>query len=228
MNENLGTVRFLLSPASQRGVRWRVNSSASPSPFLNLLTVLRALRGSVGGWGGLGLLDAALTLLLFRRLGGICADMERLAQRFQAGRLWRVADRAAVAPRVASDGRRSMPALRLPGRFGWLVMKAAYRAAGFGCQLRAVLEQPDMVELLLAAPRAVVILRPVCRMLAIETSLLRPRAAGAVVVEATEIVPVVKVRVRVKRAPVDGGRIPLPRGVLSAARREGFGKRPRG
>ena len=202
-----------------------MNSSASPSPFLNLLTVLRALRGSVGGWGGLGLLDAALTLLLFRWLGGICADMERLAQRFQAGRLWRVVDRAAVAPRVASDGRRSMPAIRLPGRFGWLLMKAAYRAAGFGCQLRAVLEQPDMVEVLIAVPRVGRILLPLCRALAIETSLLRPRPAGAAVeITAEDIAPVAKTRVRKPRAPVDWGRIPLPRGVLSAARRQGFGK----
>ena len=38
-----------------------------------------------------------------------------------------------------------------------------------------------------------------------------------------EVVPVVKVRVRRPRAVVDWGRIPLPRGVLSAARRQGFG-----
>jgi len=218
-------VRFLLSPATPRGAGWWVNSSASPSPFLNLLTVLRALRGSVGGWGGLGLLDAALAMLLFRRLGGICARMERLCQRFQAGRLWR----AAVGPRVGLGGRRTAgPGLRWPGRFGWLLVKAAYRAAGFGSQLRVVLEQPEMVELLRAAPQAGRILLPLCRALAIETSVLRPRPVGAAVeIVVEDSAPVVKTRVRLVRAPVDWGRIPLPRGVLSAARRAGFGKLPR-
>ena len=82
-----------------------------------------------------------------------------------------------------------------------------------------------VVELLLAAPQAARILRPVCRMLAVETSLLRPRLASAVAeVVAPEPVPVVTKRVRRPRPPVDWGRIPLPRGVLAAARRQGFGK----
>jgi hypothetical protein len=85
-----------------------------------------------------------------------------------------------------------------------------------------------MVALLVAAPQAARILRPVCRMLAVETSLLRPRLEGAAVeIEAGEIAPVapvVKQRVRLPREAVDWGRIPLPRGVLSAARRQGFGK----
>jgi hypothetical protein len=88
-----------------------------------------------------------------------------------------------------------------------------------------ILEQPEMVELLVAAPQAARILRPLCRMLAVETALLRPRPAGAVAeIESVAVIPVAKPRVRVARAPVDWGRIPLPRGVLSAARRQGFGK----
>jgi hypothetical protein len=199
-----------------------VNSSASP--FLDLSTVIRALRGAVGGWGGRGWLSQVLVMLLYRRLGGICGQMERLSQRFQAGRLWRVATRA-----VATDGNvadRRMPAvasLRWPGRFGWLVRAASYHAAGYGCQLRVILERPEMVELLLAAPQAARILRPLCRMLAVETSLLRPRPEGV----AAEIAPSdvrdgIRKRVRRARAPVDWGRIPLPRGVLSAVRRQGF------
>ena len=76
-----------------------------------------------------------------------------------------------------------------------------------------------MVELLKAAPQAARILRPVCRMLAIETSLLRPG-----VVEPEPVMRVRKPRMRKPRVPIDWGRIPLPRGVLSAARRAGFGK----
>ena len=89
-----------------------------------------------------------------------------------------------------------------------------------------ILERPEMVELLVAAPQAARILRPVCRMLAVETSLLRPGVAAREVV-AVEVRPMVKVRVRRPRVVVDWGRIPLPRGVLAAARRQGFGKVPR-
>lgn len=188
--------------------------------------VLRALRGAVGGWGGRGLLSQVLVMLLYRRLGGICGQMERLSQRFQAGRLWRPGPRV-VSPETgkAEDRRRAAPVRQWPGGFGWLVRLASYQAAGYGSQLREILGQPEMVALLVAAPQAARILRPVCRMLAVETSLLRPRLAGAVAeVVAVPGVVVVKTRVRRPRVAVDWGRIPQPRGVLAAARRQGFGK----
>jgi hypothetical protein len=92
------------------------------------------------------------------------------------------------------------------------VKAAAWRAAGFGLQLRTVLETPEMVALLQACPQAVRILRPLCRMLAIETQVLRP---GAAVVERPK-------RVRKPRAKVDLGRVPIPRGVMAAVRRGRF------
>ena len=192
-----------------------MNSSAPSSPYLDLSVVLRAVRGEVGGWTVRGLLSHILALLLFRRLGEMCGKMERLVARFQAGRLWlRKPQTRAGARKAGKTGARIWP-----GRFAWLVRAAGYQAAGYGCQLRHVLEQPEMVELLKAAPQAARILRPVCRMLAIETSLLRP---GVVAPE--PVVRVRKPRVRKPRPPIDWGRIPLPRGVLSAARRAGFGK----
>ena len=183
--------------------------------------MIRALRGAVGGWGLRGLLSQALVMLLYRRLGDICGKMERLSQRFQAGRLWRPVPRARAGEGSAADGRLRAVTLRIwPGRFGWLVWAASYQAAGYGSQLRTILGQPEMVELLLAAPQAARILRPLCRMLAVETSLLRP----GVEVVASDITVRIRKRIRVPRAPVDWGRIPLPRGVLSAARRQGYGK----
>jgi len=212
---------FFLLPARWCGVSWRVNLSASPSPFSNLSVVILALRKEVGGWGLRGFFSVALGLLLYRRLGVICREMERLSQRFQEGRLLQRGSRLGAGARVvvAAGG---LPVRIWPGRFGWLVRAAAYRAAGFGCQLRVILEQPEMVALLAAAPQAARVLRPLCRMLAVETALLRPGVAVACVVA-----PVLKVRVRKVRVPVDWGRIPLPRGVLAAARRQGFGKVPR-
>ena len=105
-----------------------------------------------------------------------------------------------------------------PGRFGWLVRAASWQAAGYGSQLRTVLVQPEMVELLRACPQAGRILRPVCRALGIETAVLRPLAEGEVA--PAVVVRQVKARVRKPRVEVDFGRIPLPRGVLSWVRRE--------
>ncbi len=211
---------FLLHVARSRGVCWWVNLSASPSPYLDLSMVIRALRGAVGGWGFLG---PALMMLLYRRLGGICGDMERLSARFQAGRLWRVLARAEGVGRAGGGGpARGALGLGLPRGFGWLVRIALYRAAGYGSQLRVILAQPEMVALLMAAPQAGRILRPLCRMLAVEAALLRPRPAGEAVL--AEVAPVVQPRVRVPRPVVDFGRIPLPRGVIAAARRQGIRK----
>ena len=165
-------------------------------------------------------------MLLYRRLAGIIGQMERLCQRFQAGRLWRRTVCADVAGRVAADGRvRAVPGLRWPGRFAWLVRAASWQAAGYGSQLRHILVQPEMVELLKVAPQAARILRPVCRMLAIEASVLRPGVVA--VVAPLKVAAAVTKRVRKPRVPIDWGRIPLPRGVLAAARRQGFGKVPR-
>jgi hypothetical protein len=111
-----------------------------------------------------------------------------------------------------------------PFRFGWLVRAAAYRAAVHGAQLQEILGRPEMAELLIAAPQARRILGPVCRMLAVEASLLRPRPEGVAEIAVAEVIPKTRARVRCARVPVDFGRIPLPKGVLAAARRQGFAK----
>jgi len=186
--------------------------SSPSSSYQSLLAVLRALRGEVGGWELRGVFNHLLAMLLYRRLGEICRKIERLAARFQAGRLWR---RAPGVPRIGRPG--SGRARLWPGRFGWLVRAASHQAAGYGAQLSDILGQPEMVALLQAAPQAARILRPVCRMLALEESLLRP---GEVVAEPQAKAPRVKRR-RVRK-PIDWGRIPLPRGVLTAMRQRRF------
>jgi hypothetical protein len=75
-----------------------------------------------------------------------------------------------------------------------------------------------MVELLKAAPQAARVLRPLCRMLAIETAVLRP---GVVAVE-TVVVPTQ--RKRAPREKPDTGRVPIPRGVMAWVRRDGLAK----
>ncbi len=171
-------------------------------------------------------------LLLYRRLFVICRKMERLVERFQSGRLRRGAPRPISQVILAEAGgeTRRLDEEVCPRRFGWLVRLAAYQAAGYGSQLRAVLETPEMVALLVAAPQAARILSPLCRMLAVETSLLRPRPGGMAADDTCKTTPgenggaVVRKPARVVRKPVDWGRIPLPRGVLAAARRQGVRK----
>ena len=83
-----------------------------------------------------------------------------------------------------------------------------------------------MRGLLAQSAQARRVLAPVCRMLGISAVVLRAGAEveGAALVEAPGNVPVVVARVRIVRAEVDLGRIALPRGVLAAAKRQGFGK----
>ena len=115
--------------------------------------------------------------------------------------------------------------LSLPHRFGWLVRAAGWRAAGYGSQLQAALLSPEVIELLEAAPQAARVLRPLCRMLGVDLRALEPGVA--LVFEAPVVVVAVKKRVRRPRESMQIGRIPWPRGVISWARREGFGKVPR-
>ena len=197
-----------------------MNPPASPS--LSLSDVFLALRGHVGRWAVLGWLSAPLGLLLYRRLGEMMGRMERLSARFRAGRLWRMAPRSGGVPVVRSV--RAKGVGLWPRQFGWLVRAASWHAAAYSGQLRLVLEQPEMVALLQAAPQAARVLTPLCRMLAVETRLLYPAVAGGEAsVDIVPVpVPVVVKRVRAKRVPVDWGRIPIPRGVLAAVRRRRF------
>jgi hypothetical protein len=56
----------------------------------------------------------------------------------------------------------------LPGGSGWLIRRCGWQAAGCGSQLRQLLAEPEMAALLLAAPQAGRLFRPLCRMLAVE------------------------------------------------------------
>ena len=166
--------------------------------------------------------------MVLRLLGQAFSRIERLEQRLAAGQLWRVAARVVVRKAVSGE----VPVVVLeqvrveriwPCRFGWLIRQMGpmgYNGVAFGSQLRAVLERPEVVALLVEAPQIGRILLPVCRMLGVESSVLRPGVVRPVRV----IVPkVAVVRKRVRKV-VDWGRIPLPRGVLAAAKRHGFGK----
>ena len=123
----------------------------------------------------------------------------RCGRRFGRVKIGPVAVRPVLAraamPRVAKM--RGVK-VRLPSGRGWLVRALGYEAAGYGSQLAALLAEPELQALLLAAPAAGRILRPLCRMLGVEP-------VGALAPTAVADVPARPRRVRPKRV-----RIPLP------------------
>ena len=162
--------------------------------------------------------------MLLALLGRVCSRLERLEARFLAGTLRRFGPRVMVAREVALEMVEPSPKVERiwPFRFGWLLpLMGPFRHEGAvrGMQLKAILERPEVVALLIAAPQAARLLTPLCRMLAVEPSVLRPGRMATIKPE-----KVVVVRVRPPRPVLDWGRIPLPLGVLAAARRQGFGK----
>lgn len=186
---------------------------------MDLSTLFGLLRHGVATWGGARLMDQALVWLVWGRLSVVLQRLERLALRFAAGTLWTRAARG-VSSEPAGVVARAVGVRLWPMPFGWLVRMVGWRAGGFGGQLQTILEQPDMVALLHACPQAGRILAPVCRMLAVPLRVVRLRMDGSVADLAAP--RVVVTRVRKPRVPIDWGRIPLPRGVLTAARRAGF------
>jgi hypothetical protein len=170
-------------------------------------------------------LASVLVLLAWRLVGVVGLRLERMMARFAAGRpMRRVAGlRAPCVPsggdgvEIVADGSASVAAIRVwPRQFAWMVRAAAHEAAGFGLQLQAVLAQPDMVAFLQATPQAARLLTPICRMLGVDTALLRPGFVPAVC-RARAVLAVAP-----EPEPEPVSRVPLPRGVLAAVRRQKF------
>ena len=184
-------------------------------------------RISVLAGRGTEVLAETLIILICTRIRRVEGRISRMLARFQAGKLrvWateRAGDGGGVP--LAPVTRVIRAENRLPRTFAWLLPLVPSDAAGFAAHLRMVLAEPEMVGLLAAAPQAARVLAPVCRMLGIEAAVLAPRVEGSAEAVVAPVGTVVKARVRKAKVPVDWGRIPLPRGVLSAARRQGFGK----
>ena len=178
----------------------------------NLRTILGGLLAALGGWG----VDAMLALLLYRRIGGLAGRIERMLMRFRAGRLWRAKQRVSAQGRCA----RRRPAFALPHRFGWLVQAGGHRAAALGSQLQSVLNTPEIGALLAESAQARRLLRPLCRALAVEL----PASLASTCLVSPGQTATQRRAVPIRRPEPEPFRIPLPRGVLAAARREGFGK----
>ena len=101
----------------------------------------------------------------------------------------------AVARTRAASG---LMRVRLPARRAWLVRALGWEAAGYGCQLEALLAEPEMQAVLARLPAAGRILRPLCRMLGMTVPALVARAK-----------PLRKKRVRLPVWPARKARRPL-------------------
>ena len=132
-----------------------------------------AARGAGRAAPGFPLLAGPLVVLIVGRLRRLLARVARCAALVEAG------EAARVRPRRASDGavRRRAAGFRLPRGYAWLVRLVGFEAAGSGSQLQHLLTDPEMAALLEAAPRVRGMLRPLARMLAVESVVLRPVVA---------------------------------------------------
>jgi hypothetical protein len=202
------------------------------SPFDRFALTTTALCRAVAACLGRGLMTPAMIMLVWRRVRRAEYLFLALAERVRLGQFrggWVCkggGGRGGV--RVAAE---RVP--RLPLRFGWLMGVMPYEAAGYAGQMRTVLAEPEMVALVRDVPQARRILGPVCRMLGVELPSVRPvvQAAGAATVapgavEGDIVAVAASGRTRIARAQAmaDLGRVPLPTGVLAAARRQGYGK----
>lgn len=112
---------------------------------------------------------------LWGRLNRARQRIAHLMSRLAAGRSF-----AARAPRPRPQARaaraaRQVPPAIFPARPGWLLRELRHEAAFYRNGLETLLAQPGMAELLLHSPGTVRLLRPLCRMLALDMpALLRP------------------------------------------------------
>ncbi len=168
----------------------------------SLRLILVALRRAMGLWR----LDAALGGLLYNRTGTIFGQIERMLGRFRAGTLRHGTPRAAIIQTCQTPRK---PAMRLPRRFGWLLPAGKHDAVCFGGQLRHLLAEPEMAAMLEEYPQARRVLRPLLRALAVELpwTVTPPR-------------PPRPPKPRKPRPTPESFKIPLPRGVITWARRE--------
>jgi hypothetical protein len=108
-------------------------------------------------------LPTTVTVPLYGRLNRTVARVQRLMALLAAGRL----PRAPRPGRTARPAAARKPSPRIPTQYGWLVDTCGYEAAAFRSQLRHLLAQPGMAELLATTPSVGRILRTPCRLLGI-------------------------------------------------------------
>lgn len=169
-----------------------------------LRMILAGLRSLLGTWG----LEALHAMALYQRTGQIFARFERMLVRFRAGKLRCWPARGGGQRGSVSQAERG---LRLPRTFGWLVGAVGYRAMGYRSQLVHLLTtEPELAAMLESYPQTRRVLRPLLRALGVDD----------IAWVATPPRPPKSRKPRKPEPEPETYKIPLPRGVISWARRE--------
>ncbi len=179
-----------------------------PPPFVtdriteNLRLILLGLRTALAMWR----LDPPVGVVLYTRCGKIFLKIKRMLARYRAGTLRHGTPRTVVTPRTQAPRK---PAVVMPRRFGWLLPSGKHDAVCFGGQVQHLLQEPEMAAMLAEYPQSRRVLRPLLRALGVELpwTVTQPR-------------PPRPRKPRTPRAKPEPYKIPLPRGVITWARRE--------
>lgn len=157
---------------------------------MRIFDIAGALCLAVGNAIRPGFIQAAMAMLVCRRINRVRGLLLALEARFLAGTLktfpgrqvGRVVSAGLAAPDDPVPGVAHFFPGAVPRRFAWLCGLVPGEAACFAGQLRVVLAEPRMATLLAACPQAVRIVRPLCWMLGIERADFVPGERVAVVV----------------------------------------------
>ncbi len=147
-----------------------MNDFVSLPPAERCARILRGVHRALVFQGLGSILGWPLLTLLSHRLCAAAARVVALAARLEAGTLRpgpprerRLPSRPPAPPEAAD----APPKLVLPRGFAWLLHRVP--GIGFGrSQLTFLLAQPDMADLIAAAPPIAHHLRPICRMLGVK------------------------------------------------------------
>ena len=151
-----------------------------------LACTIEAIRCAVAAWGAKNRAAAPIIVLLWGRFGHIVTRFTALVAQVRAGRVpaQRVTRRA-DGPAPPRDPP-SRPTVELPRGFAWL-LRLVPETRSLAGQVRHWLTDPELKEILAAAPQAGRLLRPLCHMLGIEPgpalALPRPERRAAPVQE---------------------------------------------
>ena len=158
-----------------------MTTTAPFSPTDRFALVIEGLLRSVAG--SHRRLAGPLILLICKRLRRIAAGFAAVAAQVGSGTLRAASSRPERRP-VPTGRAPARPAWSaagppLPRGFAWL-LRLVPEGAAYGSQLQALLSEPEMATLISAAPQIGRLLRPLCRMLAVEPTpeLRRKRLRG--------------------------------------------------
>ncbi len=175
-----------------------MNSDIIPTCARRIFEITEVLCRAVGNAIRPGFIQAAVAMLVVRRIARLRGVLLAIEARFLAGVVLRCRREAGGVVAAREISACSEVAGRLPVGLAWLcplVPSDAAVQAGF---LRVVLAEPGMVALLAACPQAVRAVGPLCRMLGIARVEYAPAVASS-----GEVAPVVRAtRVRAPKPPL--------------------------